>query len=70
MLVKPIVRNVYRFRSMNGWDVERGWPTRARLYELDLEDVYGPMVEGAAKAQGANLSPTTISSPPIRKKQE
>jgi hypothetical protein len=51
MLVKPIVQNVRRFRSMNGWDVERGWPTQARLHELGLEDVYGQMTEGAAKAR-------------------
>ena len=42
---KPVVDEFY---SLHGWDVERGWPTRERLSELDLQDVYEPMIEGAA----------------------
>jgi aldehyde:ferredoxin oxidoreductase len=38
------------FYALNGWDAERGWPTRERLVALGLGDVYGPMVEGAARA--------------------
>ena len=30
------------FYALHGWDVESGWPTRERLRELDLEDVYAP----------------------------
>jgi aldehyde:ferredoxin oxidoreductase len=38
------------FYALHGWDVQNGWPTRERLDELDLEDVYTPMVEGATTA--------------------
>jgi aldehyde:ferredoxin oxidoreductase len=39
------------FYALHGWDTARGWPTRERLGELGLDDVYDPMVEGAAGAQ-------------------
>jgi aldehyde:ferredoxin oxidoreductase len=39
------------FYALHGWDVERGWPTRERLDELGLGDVYEPMVDGAARAR-------------------
>jgi len=39
------------FYTLHGWDPATGWPTRQRLRELDLEDIYDPMVEGAAKAR-------------------
>ena len=39
------------FYALHGWDTERGWPTRERLMELDLEDVHGPMLEGALRAK-------------------
>ena len=41
---KPVVDEFY---ALHGWDAETGWPTRERLRELDLEDVYEPMVAGA-----------------------
>jgi aldehyde:ferredoxin oxidoreductase len=41
---KPVVDEFY---ALHGWDMENGWPTRDRLRELDLEDVYRPMVDGA-----------------------
>ena len=34
------------FYSLHGWDIERGWPTQERLRQLDLADVYEPMVGG------------------------
>jgi hypothetical protein len=45
---KPVMDEFY---ALHGWDVERGWPTRERLHELDLADLYEPMVDGAAKAR-------------------
>jgi aldehyde:ferredoxin oxidoreductase len=36
------------FYVLHGWDRERGWPTRARLEELSMPDVYAPMIQGAA----------------------
>jgi len=44
---KPVVDEFY---ALHGWDAERGWPTRERLRELDMGDVYEPMVAGAAMA--------------------
>jgi aldehyde:ferredoxin oxidoreductase len=41
-----------RFYAMHGWDPQTGQPARDSLDALDLGDVYGPMVAGAAKAQG------------------
>ena len=41
---KPVVDEFY---ALHGWDTETGWPTRERLRELDLEDMYEPMVAGA-----------------------
>lgn len=38
------------FYALHGWDIEGGWPTRERLRELGLEDVYEPMIEGAMRA--------------------
>jgi aldehyde:ferredoxin oxidoreductase len=43
----PVVDALY---ALHGWDAERGWPTRETLAALDLDDVYDPMVEGAARA--------------------
>jgi aldehyde:ferredoxin oxidoreductase len=45
---KPVVDGFY---ALHGWDAERGWPTQQSLRELDLEDVYEPMVDGAARAR-------------------
>ncbi|MCP4538494.1 MAG: hypothetical protein GY832_15265 [Chloroflexi bacterium] len=41
---EPIVDEFY---ALHGWDTENGWPTRERLHELEMEDVYQPMVDGA-----------------------
>ena len=53
---KPVMDEFY---ALHGWDAENGWPTRERLRELDMEDVYVPMVEGAAKArsEASSVSP-------------
>ena len=45
---KPVMDEFY---ALHGWDAESGWPTRERLSELGLKDVYEPMVEGASKAR-------------------
>ena len=37
----PVVDEFY---ALQGWDAKTGWPTRKRLCELDLEDVYEPMI--------------------------
>ena len=44
---RPVMDEFY---GLHGWDPESGWPTRARLHELGLGDVYGPMIDGAARA--------------------
>ena len=46
---KPVMDEFYK---LHGWDIERGWPTRERLRELGLADVYEPMLAGASKARG------------------
>ena len=45
---KPVLDEFY---ALHGWDPQSGWPTRERLAELGMGDVYEPMVEGAAKAK-------------------
>jgi len=47
---KPIMDEFY---ALHGWDAEQGWPTRESLGELGLEDVYGPMVEGAERVEAS-----------------
>jgi aldehyde:ferredoxin oxidoreductase len=42
------------FYALHGWDPVTGQPTRERLAQLGMEDVYEPMVEGAIKAQDRN----------------
>jgi aldehyde:ferredoxin oxidoreductase len=42
------------FYALHGWDSATGQPTRERLAQLGMEDVYEPMVEGAIKAQDRN----------------
>jgi hypothetical protein len=45
------------FYQLHGWDVQRGWPTEARLREMGLEDVYEDMIDGAVQtATGAERS--------------
>jgi aldehyde:ferredoxin oxidoreductase len=39
----PVIDEFY---TLHGWDVERGWPTRAHLDALGMPDVYEPMVRG------------------------
>jgi hypothetical protein len=43
---RPVLDEFY---ELHGWDAKKGWPTRACLRELDMEDVYQPMIEGAEK---------------------
>ena len=47
-LFKPVADEFY---ALHGWDALRGWPTRKRLDELGLSDVYEPMIQGAARAR-------------------
>ena len=49
--MKPIIVTLAGCEEMRGWDVESAWPTSEHLRELDLMDVYEPMVEGAAEAK-------------------
>jgi aldehyde:ferredoxin oxidoreductase len=42
---KPVLDEFY---ALHGWDADTGWPTRQHLCELDMEEVYGPMVDGAS----------------------
>jgi aldehyde:ferredoxin oxidoreductase len=51
---------VDQFYALHGWDVKSGWPTRERLRELGIEQVYEPMVEGAVKAQDRLAVDTTV----------
>jgi len=44
----PVMDDYYR---RLGWDPETGWPTRARMAELGIEDLYEPMVAGAQSAR-------------------
>lgn len=37
------------FYALHGWDIGTGWPTRERLDELGLGDLFEPMVNGARK---------------------
>ncbi|MEA3407411.1 MAG: aldehyde ferredoxin oxidoreductase N-terminal domain-containing protein [Chloroflexota bacterium] len=46
--VEPVREEYYHYL---GWDPETGQPTRGRLRDLGLEDVYGPMLAGAEDAE-------------------
>ncbi len=48
----PVLDEFYR---LHGWDVPTGWPTRACLHEVNLDEVYESMLAGAARAQNAHL---------------
>ncbi len=52
----PLLDEYYR---LAGWDAATGWPTRERLEELQLGDVYDEMIAGAqaAKARLPELPP-------------
>jgi hypothetical protein len=39
------------FYTLHGWDPASAWPTRDRLSELGMADVYEPMVQGAVRAR-------------------
>ena len=43
---RAVMDDYYR---LLGWDSKTGWPTRQRLTALGVEDVYEPMVAGAAR---------------------
>ena len=45
---KPVLDEFY---TLHGWDAKNGWPSQESLSELDLEDVYEPMIDGAKKAK-------------------
>ena len=45
---KPVMDEFY---ALHGWDAERGWPTWDSLRELDLEELYEPMIAGATRAR-------------------
>ena len=50
---KPVMDEFY---ALHGWDPASGWPTRERLRELDLEDLYEPMIDGASSAREIDRS--------------
>jgi aldehyde:ferredoxin oxidoreductase len=45
---RPVLDEFY---TLHGCDAKTGWPTQERLRELDMEDVYEPMVGGALRAR-------------------
>ncbi|MBN1642678.1 MAG: hypothetical protein JXA09_15695 [Anaerolineae bacterium] len=45
---RPVVDAFYH---LHGWDVERGWPTLARMDALGLGDLYPERVAGALRAK-------------------
>ena len=47
---RPVLGEFY---ALHGWDAETGWPTGECLGELDMGDVYEPMLAGATRARGA-----------------
>jgi aldehyde:ferredoxin oxidoreductase len=53
---RPVMDEYY---AHLGWDIQSGWPTRERLAALGLQEVYEPMVAGAAEAR------TKLPSPPV-----
>ena len=59
---KPVMDEYYALR---GWDVESGWPTQEHLAEVGLEDVYEPMIEGAAKAREDLPEPPVAEPVPL-----
>jgi aldehyde:ferredoxin oxidoreductase len=44
----PVMDDYYR---LQGWDERTGWPTKERLSELGMAEVYQPMVEGAEQSR-------------------
>lgn len=45
---RPVMDDYYR---LLGWDLENAWPTRERLGELGLGEVYEPMIAGAQQVR-------------------
>jgi aldehyde:ferredoxin oxidoreductase len=45
---RPVLDEFY---TLHGWDVKRGWPTKERLCELGMEDVYEDMIAGSTMGQ-------------------
>jgi hypothetical protein len=56
---RPVMDDFY---ALHGWDPRTGWPTRQRLTDLDLPDLYEPMLEGAARH--SHLPPARRGQPP------
>ncbi|MFP3895411.1 MAG: aldehyde ferredoxin oxidoreductase N-terminal domain-containing protein [Anaerolineales bacterium] len=46
--IEPVRKEYYQHL---GWDPSTGRPTRKRLCDLDLEDIYEPMISGAEEAE-------------------
>ena len=59
---KPVMDDYYGYQ---GWDAETGWPTRERLAELGMEDVYEPMVAGARRAKEELPEPPRAEPVPL-----
>jgi len=59
---RPVMDEYYGYQ---GWDVETGWPTRERLAELGIEEVYEPMVEGAEAARARLPEPPVAEPVPL-----
>ncbi|NLG50845.1 MAG: hypothetical protein GX552_12125, partial [Chloroflexi bacterium] len=57
---RPVMDEYYR---LQGWDVETGWPTRERMQELGMGEMYDPMMAGAEKAK------ETVPPPPAELEQ-
>ncbi len=58
----PVMDEYYALR---GWDVATGWPTREHLTRVGLQDVYEPMVAGAAKAKQRLPEPPVAEPVPV-----
>jgi aldehyde:ferredoxin oxidoreductase len=58
----PVMDDYYAVR---GWDVRTGWPTREHLERVGLEDVYEPMVAGAAAARERLPEPPQAEPVPL-----
>ena len=59
---RPVMDDYYRHQ---GWDTETGWPTEERLAALGMDDVHGPMVEGARQAKARLPEPPPAEPVPL-----
>jgi aldehyde:ferredoxin oxidoreductase len=57
---KPVMDEFY---TLHGWDPATARPTRESLADLGMEDVYQPMVEGAARAKELSTNGADRSGP-------